>query len=274
MRTNFVSKLITSPWNIDPIRARTIIGGMVRKLLKGERPAEDCDGYPLPKLQVVGNVAVIPIVGCVLINVPSWLKEYGLCLTDANDIEEEITDALNNENVELIVFNVDSPGGLSLAGDKLFEVVETANHRKPCFAFCADGCDMASTAYEAVAACRELRAGYYAEGIGCIGTYLAYLDDTEFWAQMGITFEVFRSGEFKGIGESVPLTEAQRSYLQSIVDRHGLIFRSNVLKYRTEIPADDLRGQWYDGKTAATLGFVAGCEKNFDSAIRRFQTAI
>lgn len=273
MRTNFVSKLITSPWNIDPIRARTIIGGMVRKLLKGERPAEDIDGYPLPKLQVVGNVAVIPIVGCVLLNLPDWIKQYGFCLTDADDIEEEITDALNNENVQLIVFNVDSPGGLSLAGDKLFEVVEAADRRKPCFAYCADGCDMASTAYQAVAACRELRAGYYADGIGCVGTYLAYLDDTEFWAQMGITFEVFRSGEFKGIGESVPLTEDQRKYLQSIVDRFGAIIRANVAKYRTAIAEEDLQGQWFDGKTAAQHGFIAGCERNFDSAIRRFQAA-
>jgi ClpP class serine protease len=132
---------------------------------------------------------------------------------------------------------------------------------------------MASTAYEAVAACRELRAGFYAEGIGCIGSYLSYLDDTQFWAQMGITFEVFRSGEFKGIGESVPLTEAQRKYLQGIVDRHGAIIRSNVAKYRTAIAAEDMQGQWFDGKTAAQHGFVAACEKNFDSAIRRFQAA-
>jgi ClpP class serine protease len=274
MRANFISKLITSPWNIEPVRARTIIGGMVRTLLKNERPAEDYDGYPLPKMQVVGNVAVIPIGGVLLLNVPDWLKEFGFCFTDADDIEEEITDALNNENVALLVFNVNSPGGLSLAGNKLFDVVEAANARKPCFGFCADGGDMASSAYQAVAACRELRAGYYADGIGCIGTYLAYLDDTEFWAQMGITFEIFQSGEFKGIGESVPLTDAQRKYLQSIVDKFGAIIRGNVTKYQTAIADEDLQGQWFDGKTAAQRGFIAGCEKNFDAAVRRFQASI
>ena len=201
-------------------------------------------------------------------------KQYGFCLTDANDIEEEITDALNNENVELIVFNVDSPGGLSLAGDKLFEVVEAANRESLALLFARMVATWLRRHTKRSRPCRELRAGYYAEGIGCVGTYLSYLDDTEFWAQMGITFEVFRSGEFKGIGESVPLTEPQREYLQSIVDRFGASIRANVAKSPTAIADEDLQGQWFDGKIAAQHGFIAGCERNFDSAIRRFQTAV
>jgi ClpP class serine protease len=268
MRSSFVSKLVKKPWNIDKLRGRTILASIALSVLRNERPAEDIFGDPLPKMRIEGPTAIIPLTGIIDINVPMWLKECGVNLTDANDIEEEIEHALADPNVELIMFDVDSPGGSSLAGDKLFDVVEAANKEKPCFAFCADGCDMASTAYEAVAACSALLAGYYADGVGCIGSYLAYFDDTEFWAQMGMKWEVFRSGELKGIGED-SLSEKQRDYLQSLVDEAGATFRANVLKYRTGINPDDMQGQWFTGIEAAKRGFIASCVNDLQSAIAK-----
>jgi ClpP class serine protease len=103
---------------------------------------------------------------------------------------------------------------------------------------------MASGAYYAVAACKLIYAGWYADGVGCIGAYLAWLDDTQFWADMGIKFEVFRSGELKGLGED-SLSEPQRAYLQKMVDDSGDRFRKNVSKYRKQISKDDMEGQWY-----------------------------
>jgi ClpP class serine protease len=276
MRIDFLSKLVCSPWDIDPLRGRNIIGAIASRLLNrpnSERPAEDVFGDALPKMQLVGNVALIPITGVIAMNVPDWLKEYGFNLTDANDIEEEIEEALEDENVELIMFDVDSPGGMSLAGNKLFDLVEAANRKKPCFAFCGDGCDMASAAYDAVAPCVALYAGYFADVVGCIGSYLAYMDDTQFWAQMGITIEVFRSGELKGIGED-SLTEPQRAYLQSLVDQAGATFRTNVKKYRTAVAEEDMQGQWFDGKSAARRGFVAANVDDMQGAIARSRRMI
>lgn len=282
MRSAFVSKLVTKPWNIDKLRGRTILSSIALAILKGEkendapisqRPGEDIFGDPLPQMTKLGNVARIPITGIVDLNVPDWLKEYGVNITDANDIEEEIDDALADPGIELLLFDVDSPGGSSLAGDKLFDVVETANQMKPCFAFCGDGCDMASTAYEAVAACRALYAGYYADGVGCIGSYLAYLDDTEFWSQMGMKWEVFRSGELKGMGVD-SLSQDQRDYLQSLVDQAGATFRANVLKYRTGICADDMQGQWFTGSQAAKRGFVASCVNDLQAALAKTQSFV
>jgi protease-4 len=224
-------------------------------------------------MQVIGDVAVIPIFGVVSMNIPDWIKKYGFNITDANDIEEEVDQALANPAVAMIVFDVDSPGGSSLAGDKLFSVTERANRQKPCFAYCADGCDMASTAYEAVASATALLAGPYAEGVGCIGSYLAFLDDTQFLANMGITFKVFRSGDLKGIGEDA-LTQEQADYLQSLVDTAGSVFRANVKKYRSGIAVADMQGQWFKGTEAASRGFVAGTAKDLSAAIAKFRRMI
>lgn len=270
MKAQFIDQLLTTPWSIDKLRGRTILGHIVTTLLKNERPEEDVCGDPLPKMQIVGDVAVIPICGVIQMCVPDWVKEWGFNLTDANDIEEELDAALANPSVSMIVLDVNSPGGSSLAGNKLFDIVEAANRRKPVFAWTQDGAQCASAAYDAVAPARAILTGWYASAVGCIGTYLAYLDDTGLWEQMGIKVRVFRSGELKGIGEDA-LTEAQAAYLQEQVDYYGARFRKNVSKYRTAIDPADMEGQWFNGEEAARRGFVHGNAKDINAAIAKFR---
>jgi ClpP class serine protease len=270
MKAQYVSRILAQSWNYDPIRARPFLANIVLKLLRGERPAEDVYGDPLPVLRIIGDVAVVPIIGVVDIGVPDWIKPYGFGLTDANDIEEEVNRATADANVKFTVYDCHSPGGLSLAGDKLFDVTERAGRKKPIFYYCDDGHDMASTCFEAVASCRAGLVAPFAAGVGCVGTYLPWLDDTEYWAQQGLKFEVFRSGELKGMGID-GLSQAQRDYLQSIVDEHGATFRKNVLKYRTEIARADMEGQWFEGVKAAQRGFASGNAPDLEAAIAKFR---
>jgi ClpP class serine protease len=271
---DYLGKLLTTCWNIDRLRGRTLLSGIAHALLKNERPSEDFCGDPLPKMQILGDIALIPLSGILCLDVPDWIKQYGINLTDADDIEEELEEALEDANVAMIVLDVDSPGGMSLAGDKLFEIIEAADKTKPVMAYCADGRDMASSAYEAAAAARLLYCGRYACGIGCVGSYLAYLDDTEFWSQMGITFELFKSGDVKGVGGGVPLNQAQKDFLQATVDQAGALFRKNVRKYRKMINPNDLQGQWFDGITAGTRSFVTGNAPDLQTAISKFRREI
>jgi ClpP class serine protease len=282
----FIGRLLCSCWNIDKLRGRSILSSFIQRLRTegrtkdnpasrpaSDRPAEDIFGDPLPKMQIRDDVAIIPIYGVVSIDLPDWIKAYGLDLVDANDIEQEVQQALDNENVKFSVYDCSSPGGLSIAGDKLFDVTDRARRKKPIFAFCWDGRDMASTCYEAVASCTAIMASPFADGVGCIGTYLAFLDDSEFWKQQGFEWIVFRSGELKGIGEDKLSTE-QADYLQSISDKYGANFRKNVLKYRKEIDPADMRGQWFTGLEAAANGFSAGTPRNLEEAIKRFRKLV
>jgi len=270
----YLSRLIAKPWNLDRIRARTIIRAMAGALLRNERPAQDVlGGSQLPKMQIVGDVALIPITGIIDLEVPEFVKELGFNVTDANDIEEEIEQAIADPSVRFIVFDTDSPGGSALAGEKLFDVVESANKKKFCGGFCGDGCMMASTAYLAVAGCTAIYCGPYAEAIGCIGSYLALLDDTGYWAQMGIKFEVFRSGELKGICED-EISAAQKTYLQEMVNECGSLFRQCVLKGHPRIAVADMEGQWFKGSAAAAHGFVTGNVKDLPAAIAKFRSLI
>lgn len=273
-KTHFLSKVLSSVWGLDKIRGRTILCSIIHPLLPhpaSERPEESMFGEPLPCMKILGDIAEIPITGVLSIEVPDWLKECGVWLTDVLDIEEEINRALNDANVKMIVFDSNSPGGLSIAGNYLFEVVEAANKKKQCFCYTGPGRDNASACYDPMSACTELVCSPHAEGVGCVGSYLAYLDDTEFWAQMGLKWEIFKSGEYKGIGGSVPLTQPQKDFLQSEVDYYGGIIRRNVKKYRTGIADEDLQGQWYAGSRAAQKGFVYSLAPDLQSAIAKFR---
>jgi len=270
MKAQFISSLLQTPWNLERHSARTILGHIVTTLLRGERPTEDIEGEPLPSMQIVGPVAIIPITGVIHMNVPQWIKSYGFNITDANDIAEELDQALADPTVETIIYDINSPGGSSLAGEKLYTLTEAASRRKPIYAWCGDGAQICSAAYHAAASSRAILAGPFAAAVGCIGTYLALLDDTDYWAQMGIKWEIFRSGDLKALGED-PLTDEQRAYLQASVDQCGATFRQSVKKYRTTIADEDLQGQWFTGTESARRGFVAGTAKDLSAAITKFR---
>lgn len=273
MKAQYISSRVSQCWNYHQLRSRPFLANMILKLLRSERPEETACGDPLPCMKIMGDVAVIELPGVIDMDVPDWIKPYGFGLTDALDIKEEVERATADENVTFGVYDVSSPGGLSLAGDMLYDVTEKANRKKPFFFFVGHGRDCASTAYEAVASCTAGLAAPFAGGIGCVGTYLPWLDDTKYWEDMGIKIEVFRSGEFKGMGIDA-LSEKQREYLQSMVAEHGATFRKNVLKYRSGIAREDMEGQWFEGVKAAQRGFVAGNADNLNAAIAKFRKMI
>lgn len=268
MKSRFIDRLISQPWHIGAARGRTIISTMLLSLMKNERPEKDRCGSPLPKMQIMGDVAVIPVSGILMLNVPDWLKEWGFNCTDPNDIEEEISEAVNNPAVSIIAQVFDSPGGESIAGEKLFDLTEAAGRKKPVLSYVGDGAQLCSSAFQAAAPSAAIFSGKFAE-VGCIGTYMAYLDDSEYWKQMGLVWETFRSGELKGIDGK--LTDQQRNYFQSTVDEYGARFRAGVKKYRTAIDPADMEGQTFRGIDAAQRGFVAGTARDLSEAIAKFR---
>lgn len=272
MKEQFIQKMVAQTMEMAPARARTFLASSICRL-RGERPAEDEWGDPLPKLHMDGDAAIVPIRGVISMNVPDWINGWGLGVTDINDIAEEITVAQNDARAAFIVLDFDSPGGWSVASHKFFDLIEKAQSRaggKPIFAWCGDGAEVCSAAYHGASPARMFLTGPYAGAVGCIGTYQALLDDTEFWKMKGITFEVLRSGEQKGAGID-GFSEAQKAWMKSEVDRYGGAFRTHVSCYRTALDPAEMEGQHYDGAQAARLGFTHGTAVDLSAAIVKFR---
>jgi ClpP class serine protease len=270
MKSQFISRVVNAQWDFGT-QARThfIVGDMVRRLIRDERPDETPWGEKLPKMHIDGAVAYIPISGVLMLNVPEWIKTLGFNVTDVNDIEDEVTQALNNPAVEILCEHHDSPGGESVAGQKLYDLTEAARRKKPVLSWSGDGQQICSASYNGAAPSTAIYLGKFCEAV-CIGTYIVNLDDTGFWEQLGMKWEVFRSGEYKGMGIDA-LSETQRDYLKTIVADFGEIFRKGVLKYRTEVDRANMEGQSFRGIEAAQLGFAAGVARDRDEALKRFR---
>lgn len=196
----------------------------------------------------------------------------GLGLTDINDIAEELALSQSDPRVAFRVLDLDSPGGWSVASQKFFAAVVATQARggKPVFAWCGDGAEVCSAAYHGATPARMFLTGPYAGAVGCIGTYQALLDDTEFWKMMGVTIQVLRSGEQKGAGID-GFSEAQLAWMQGEVDQLGATFRAHVAQYRTTLDPGEMEGQYYSGDRAARLGFTHGIAADLQSAIAKFR---
>lgn len=233
-----------------------------------QRPTVDWDGDAIDQMQILNGIAVIPVDGIMMADLPSWAKQMGYC--DVMDVIEDMENA-TEAGVRGMAFCFDSPGGATMAGHQLFDAVQAARDAgMPLMAY-AKG-DMASAAFQAALPVDVIYASPYST-VGSVGTYSVIVDDDQFWANMGITFEVIASGKFKGMGIT-SLTTEQKNFLQDRVNSLGDGFRANVSQYRSGVAASDMQGQWFSGKESADKGFVDGLENSLQNALASFSDMI
>lgn len=233
--------------------------------VRSARPATDWDGEAIQQMEMIGDIAVIPIKGIMMSDIPQWAKEIGYA--DVTDIKADIDKAASDPRVAGIMLDVDSPGGSSLAGEELRDAVqELVDENIPVAAYVKGLA--ASAAYQSIAPAHSITNSAYAE-IGSIGTYSVIVDDSEFWQSKGITYEVIASGKFKGMG-IVGHSDDQRQYVQDRVNAFGENFRAGVQSARPDINADDMQGQTFFGRDAAARGFSDGLQKNLQNAVEDF----
>jgi ClpP class serine protease len=93
----------------------------------------------------------------------------------------------------------------------------------------------------------------------------------EYYAAQGIKFEVIAAGIHKAAGaEGLALTEEQRAYLQASVDSTRDEFRESVRRKRRFVRDEDMEGQVFTGREAASKGLVTGIVSNLREALATF----
>lgn len=236
---------------------------------KSARPDTDWDGEPIEKMTMVNGIAVIPLKGVMMADIPTWAKEMGYC--DVLDVIEDIKSAMAMPGLRGMAFDVDSPGGATTAGYMVFDAVQEVRAAGiPVLAY-ASG-DMASAALQGMLPANVVLASPYST-VGSVGTYTVICDDDAYWANMGISFEVISSGKFKGMGIT-SLTTEQKSFIQDRTNQLGSQFKENVSAFRPNVSADDMEGQYWGGPESAQRGFVDGIEKDLENALAYFSEMI
>jgi ClpP class serine protease len=212
--------------------------------------SSDIWGQPLPKMEMEGGTAVIPVNGVLIHHASLLEKQCGAASYD--DISRDVRAAVN-AGVERIVLHIDSPGGMSMGSHECAKVVQRA--REFCRIEAVTDSLMCSAAYELAAAAHAISSTATAT-VGNVGCFMAWLDESVRYEMAGLKVELFASGPLKAAGtEGTTLTAEQRAYFQGRVDAFANMFKSHVRAWRM-VEDSSMNGAAFLGTEALEVGII------------------
>ena len=212
---------------------------------------------PAAELQVIAGVAVIPIKGVLMNQVPWFFGIFGIDATAYSQISDMIKEALGDKSVESILLDVDSPGGEVGSVLETAEAIKNAAAQKPVRAQVGDlG---ASGAYWLMSQAREITASPNS-GVGSIGVYTVYVDWSKAAEKDGARVHVIKSGDLKGMGVmGAEISDEQINAMQRYIDGIADNFIKSVANGRGK-PVEEIKklatGQLWIAKDGKKLGLV------------------
>lgn len=217
---NILNAMGAYPWAILEQELEKIIAIASRQndiqavLAKGGQRLENTH-----KTMIRDGVAIIPVYGSIFRRANLMTEVSGATSTEI--IARDFNSALNNKDVNAIVFDMDSGGGQANGISELSSMIFNARGKKPIKAYA--GGSFASACYWLGSSCDEVIINN--TGIaGSIGAMLSFDDDTEAKEKNGIR-------QMKYIS-SVSPHKNSNSELQKLVDSLGAIFVENVARNR------------------------------------------
>lgn len=234
-----------------------------RDQFKSKREGQAKSGQELDveDMELRGNCAIIPIGGPIGQGLGTFEKGAGA--VDTDDIRSELDEAEDNDDVENIILNFDTPGGMVTGtpelGDRILQV------EKPIYAFSRG--QMCSAGYWLAASCDYIMATKSAT-IGCIGVCASFMDLSKMADMAGIKVKVFGSGDYKGMGTpGTSLTPQQELLMQARITDLANVFYDHVRAERGEISDADMQGQTFRGEAALKNGLIDDVMPDLDSLV-------
>lgn len=182
---------------------------------------------------VIAGVAVIPVKG-ILIQRLGWLWYYGdlFGVSGYDRLRFQFMHALQDDGVDAIAFDIDSPGGEVAGCFDLVDTIYRARGSKPIAAILGENAFSAAYAIASAVDPKRLwvpRTG----GTGSVGVIYQHLSIAEWLAKTGITPTLVTFGALKGEGsELLKLSDGATKRLQSDVDEVGELFVDTVARNR------------------------------------------
>ena len=200
------------------------------------------------------NVAKVTVAGPIQRTRSRSSPLSGRSACTADEIVEQIEAADDDEAVEALLVELNTPGGEVLPSDDIRRAA--ADFDGPTIAYATDTC--ASGGYWIASGCDELWARD-ASLVGSIGVVGSRPNAAGLADKLGLSYEQFTAGEYKDAG--VPLREIEddeRAYLQSIVDGYYDQFVETVSEGRGMDPQAirETEARIYLGSDAEAIGLV------------------
>ncbi len=221
------------------------------------------------------KVALIYGVGAVMLGESDYDPLLGGQSMGSDTVARAFRDAVEDDDVEAILFRVSSPGGSYVASDTIWREVNRAREAgKPVVVsmgnVAASGGYFVSMAADAIVA-------QPATVTGSIGVYAGKLVTRGMWAKAGISFDDVRTGERAAIWSgNHPYDAGDRDRLDASLDRIYDDFTAKVAEGRS-LTRDEVhevaRGRIWTGEDALERGLVDELG-GFAVALRRVREEI
>jgi len=256
-------------WAINPKHLQQASATLSAELILEDEDDDDMmDDYAMAE---ENGVAIIPVAGVIGHKVSPIAKMLGA--VDTLDVIAAIELAAEDDEIDTIILDVDSPGGTVGGVPELAETVEEVQKSGAKKIYAYTDSMMASAAYWMAAGANGIFSAPSAE-VGSVGVYLPVMDTSKALAEKGVTVEIFKSGKYKAAGfPGVALDEEVRKHLQLEVMETYNEFAGFVKKYRADLNYEYLQGQTLTGRKAAEVGMVDGTAKNLDSLLQKLGKA-
>lgn len=241
--------LTESPWAILPAKMQEILDVVAARRAGQEALTPEAfaarfgEGATLREPISLGSVRVIPIQGVIAQKITLMQRMSGG--TSTEQVGGWLDDALADDAVSAIVFDVDSPGG-SVAGlEELAAKIFASRQKKRSVAVA--NTLMASAAYYLASQATEV-VGSPSALVGSIGTILTHAESSASDAKWGVKYSVISAGKHKADANAVePLTDQGRATLQKVVDDYYAQFVAAVARGRGTT-SDAVRNGYGEGQ--------------------------
>jgi len=263
-----VQAIFESAWAIQPAKLEAIVEFIHLK----------ASGQPVPEIQaasgseptLIGSVAVIPVRGT-LVQRANLMSDFSGGAS-VQRLTAQFRNALSDDSVSAILFDIDSPGGSVYGIQELADEIYSAREKKPIFAIANSLA--ASAAYWLGSAASEFVVTPSGD-VGSIGVIMAHTDQSRLDDALGVKVTYIHAGQYKAEGNPhEPLSDDAATFYQQRVDEYMDEFVSAVARYRgttaSDVRSNYGQGRVYGARQAQTLGMVDRIE-TFDHTLRRLQ---
>ena len=215
-----------------------------QKAMVGAHFDDDDEDEGRGLLSVSSGIATVTIHGRLTSEDSFFNKFFGI--TSYNEIRNAIVEAVEDEDVDRILLDIDSPGGDAKGVSELSEFIKLANERKPIDTYVSGS--SFSAAYWLASASDTISGPKMSEA-GSIGVIAVLMEMTELLKDQGIRVRVFRAGKYKALGNPFEkLTDAAAKIIQGKLGTMEGFFLDAVSENRS-IPRESVKSKVGEGRT-------------------------
>lgn len=224
------------------------------------RPERDADGQTIPRMEMDGSLAIVPVHGGMIKKATPYEK-WALGATSHEDISSDI-DAAIEAGAKSILFNVDSPGGTVMGTHELAnKIAALPDQGIQTFSFSDT---VQASAAEYITAGVQNRLGAHSAVFGSIGTIMTAVSVAGVLERFGVDVNVIRSGPMKGAGHPLKrMTEEELAYFQDGVNSMAEEFKAHMEAHRPSFGREHMTGETFSGTKAVEIGLLDAVAGSF-----------